>query len=66
MASRALIAVRVATEVSMDWIVIGKETDALWDKARVAQIRGRLCCEPVVNIETARAVMRPDKQTICL
>jgi hypothetical protein len=62
----ALIAVSVATEVSMNWIVIGKETNALWDKARVAQIRGRLRREPVVEIETARAVMRPDKQTICL
>jgi transcriptional regulator with XRE-family HTH domain len=62
----ALFAVRLATGVSLDWIVVGKETNALRDKARVAQIRGCLCREPVVNIEIARAVMRPDKQTIGL
>ena len=60
----ALFAVRAATEVSLDWIVVGKETDDLWDKARVAQIRWRLRREPVVNIEVARAVMRPDKRTV--
>jgi hypothetical protein len=58
----ALIAISDATGASMNWIVTGEETNALKDKVRIAQIRECLCREPIVDIEMARAVMRPDKR----
>jgi hypothetical protein len=60
----ALIAVRNATELSMDWIVTGKETISWRDKAHVAQIRERLCREPVIDIEMARGSCAPTSKRL--